>query len=256
MSTHWCDVQGYGRERPADVLDDLPIEAPAFPGNLLREAQVFVDVGRLLIRTPDLLAQPRGDGEPVLVLPGYGAGDGSTWLLRAYLRWLGYDVRGWGIGSNGGHVPALVPLVIGRVIALARERAMPVTLLGWSLGGVIAREAMRQRPDLVTRVVTLGTPVVGGPKYTSVGAAYRRRGYDLDAIETRVRQREAVPLTRPVTAIFSRGDGVVAWRACIDRHNRVVEHVEVTGTHIGLAMNPDVWRIVAQRLAAPARPGR
>ena len=81
-----CGVHGFGRELPADVLDDLPIEAPAFPGNLLREAQVVVDVGRLLLRTPDLLAQPRGDSDPVLVLPGYGAGDGSTWLLRGYLR--------------------------------------------------------------------------------------------------------------------------------------------------------------------------
>src|SRR5262245_6708888 len=247
-----CRSSGAG-QLPADVLDELPIEAPAFPGNLLREAQVFVDVGRLLIRTPDLLAQPRGDGEPVLVLPGYGASDGSTWLLRGYLRWLGYDVRGWSLGTNRGRLPALVPLVIARVIALARERAMPVTLLGWSLGGVIAREAMRERPDVVTRVVTLGTHVVGGPTYPCGCAAYRRRGYDLDDIESRGRQREAVPLTRPVTAIFSRGDGVVAWRACIDRHNHVVEHVEVTGTHIGLAMNPDVWRIVAQRLAAPAR---
>jgi pimeloyl-ACP methyl ester carboxylesterase len=146
-------------------------------------------------------------------------------------------------------VPALVPLVIARVLAFVQERGMPVSLVGWSLGGVIAREAMRERPDVVTRVVTLGTPVVGGPKYTSVGAVYRRRGYDLEDIETRARAREAVPLTRPVTAIFSRGDGIVAWRACIDRHNAVVEHVEVTGTHIGLAMNPDVWRIVAQRLA-------
>jgi pimeloyl-ACP methyl ester carboxylesterase len=242
-------VPAAGRGFPADVLDDRPIEAPAFPGNLVRESQVVVDVARLLLRAPDLLAQPRGDGDPVLVLPGYGAGDGATWLLRGYLRWLGYDARGWDLGVNRGHVPALVPLVIARVLAFVQERAMPVSLVGWSLGGVIAREAMRERPDVVTRVVTLGTPVVGGPKYTSAGAVYRRRGYDLEDIETRARAREAVPLTRPVTAIFTRGDGIVAWRACIDRHNAVVEHVEVTGTHIGLAMNPDVWRIVAQRLA-------
>jgi pimeloyl-ACP methyl ester carboxylesterase len=192
--------------------------------------------------------QPRGTGDPVLVVPGFGTGDASTAPLRGYLRWLGHDVRGWGLGVNGGDVALLVRLLIERIVAVASERQLPVALIGWSLGGVLAREAMRERPEIVARVITLGTPVVGGPKYTTVAEIYRRRGYDLDAIEAAARARDAVPLRRPVTALFSRGDGVVAWQACVDRSNEVVEHVEVDGTHVGLGMNPDVYRIVAHRL--------
>jgi len=239
--------------RPVGVrvedIDGKPIVAPGFPWNLVRESRVGIDVARLFLRFPELAAQPRGNGDPVLVLPGYGGGDGSTWLLRAYLRWLGHDAVGWGLGFNRGDVPRLVRLIIPRVIALGRARGTPVSLVGWSLGGVIAREASRERPEAVRQVITLGTPVVGGPKYTAVGDSYRKRGFDLDDLEARTLAREAVPLTRPVTAVFSRGDGVVAWRACIDRHNSVVEHIEVSGTHVGLGYNPDVYRIVAGKLA-------
>jgi hypothetical protein len=116
---------------------------------------------------------------------------------------------------------------------------------------VLAREAARERPKLVERVVTFGTPVVGGPKYTAVAPRYQRQGYDLDAIAAAAAARDAVPLRVPVTAIYSRADGVVAWRACIDPTNRGVEHIEVGGTHVGLGFNPDVYRIVAERLAIP-----
>jgi pimeloyl-ACP methyl ester carboxylesterase len=187
----------------------------------------------------------------VLVLPGFGAGDGSTALLRAYLAWLGYAARGWGLGINRGQVPKLVPRVVellARTHGVAQRR---VRLIGWSLGGVLAREAARERPELVERVVTFGTPVVGGPKYTAAAAAYRRQGHDLDAIEAAAAARDAVPLRVPVTAIYSRADGVVAWRACIDPTNADVEHIEVGGTHVGLGFNPDVYRIVAERLSLP-----
>ena len=232
-------------------IDD-PIVPPGFPWSLLSEARVALEVPRLLLRAPGLAMQPRGTGDPVLVVPGFGTGDASTAPLRGYLRWLGHDVRGWGLGVNGGDVALLVRLLIERIVAVASERQLPVALIGWSLGGVLVREAMRERPDIVARVITLGTPVVGGPKYTTVAEVYRRRGYDLDAIEAAARARDAVPLRRPVTALFSRGDGVVAWQACVDRSNEVVEHVEVDGTHVGLGMNPDVYRIVAHRLVGSA----
>jgi pimeloyl-ACP methyl ester carboxylesterase len=185
-----------------------------------------------------------------MVLPGYGAGDGSTALIRAYLRSLGWDARGWGLGRNGGDVPELIPRVVDRVEQLARESGRSVALVGWSLGGVLAREAARERPLRARRIVTLGSPVVGGPKYTAVAEVYRRRGVDLDAIEAEVDERNAIPLSTPITAIFSRRDGVVAWNACIDRRSERVEHVEVAATHLGLGFSADVLRIIAERLAA------
>jgi hypothetical protein len=103
-------------------------------------------------------------------------------------------------------------------------------------------------------VITLGSPVVGGPKYTAVAGAYRRQGIDLDAIEAEVAARNRQPLETPVTAVYSRSDGVVAWQACIDRHARNVEHVEVETTHLGLGFSPDVFRIIAERLARQETP--
>jgi pimeloyl-ACP methyl ester carboxylesterase len=222
---------------------------PPPPHGVLREGLWVLELPRLLWNAPELAAQPRGRGETVLVLPGYGASDSSTALLRAYLRYLGYRVRGWGLGRNTGDVPALLP----RVAALARESARsagaPVRLVGWSLGGYLAREAAREHPEAVARVVTLGSPVTGGPKYTAMARWMRPLGVDLDAIEVAVAARESVPLRVPVTAVYSKRDGIVGWRACVDACNRDVEHVEVRTTHLGLGFAPEVYRVVARRLA-------
>ncbi len=224
--------------------------APRRPGlwSFVRESRVLRELPRLAWNLPDLARQPRGAGDPVLVFPGFGAGDESTLLLRGYLRGLGHDVRGWGLGRNDGNVPRLIPRVAELVTRVA-EAEGPVRLVGWSLGGYLAREAARERPAAVERIVTLGTPLVGGPKYTLAAGFYSQRGYDLDAIEAEVERRNAVPLETPVTAIYSRSDGVVSWEACIDRRSAAVEHVEVDSTHVGLGFSPDVLRLVARRLA-------
>jgi pimeloyl-ACP methyl ester carboxylesterase len=216
---------------------------------LLREPLGALEIGRLLFSVRRLAAMPRGGGETVIVMPGYGAGDASTLVLRMYLSTLGYDARGWGLGRNDGNVPALVARTVEAVSAASDRLGVPVRLVGWSLGGYIAREIARELPDRVACVVTLGSPVVGGPKYTTVGAVYRRRGYDLDAIERDVAARYAVPIRVPVTAIYSRADGVVAWRACIDEMSPRVEHVEVSTTHVGLGFSPEVYAVIAGALA-------
>ena len=229
-------------------MDASPLRPPP-PWSMLREAWFGWDLARSAAWLPELARQPRGNGEPLLVLPGLTVGDGSTVALRAYLGWLGYRVHGWGLGANDGDVPALVPRVVELVERVAEHARGRVRLVGWSLGGTLAREVARERPERVERVVTLGTPVVGGPKYTVVGAAYRRRGLDLDEIERAVAERDRTPIRVPITAIYSKGDGVVAWRACIDRVNPDVEHVEVQSSHAGLGFHGEVWGIVAQRMA-------
>lgn len=188
-----------------------------------------------------------------MVLPGFSAGDGSTRLLRQYLRSLGYRVAGWGLGVNHGNVRKLVPQVITRVIRRSERFGQAVSLIGWSLGGVIAREVARERPSVAQQVITFGTPVVGGPKYTATAEWYQRKGLDLDTFEAEVHERNQIPIDVPITAIYTKRDGVVSWKASIDRYNRHAEHVEVTGTHVGLGINPDVWRIIAQRLASTLR---
>jgi pimeloyl-ACP methyl ester carboxylesterase len=225
------------------------IQPPAFSG-VIREALGLIELPRLLLRLPALALQPRGHREPVLIFPGYGAGDGSTAILKGYLRLLGYHARGWGLGRNRAKVGDSLPPLLKRLASFSRRSKQKVTLIGWSFGGYLARELAREWPDLVRQVITLGTPVVGGPKYTVVGERYRKRGIDIEAIAAEVERRnQAACLTIPVVAIYSRADTFVAWQACIDHQTPDVEHVEVGTTHLGLGFSPEVYRIIAQRLA-------
>lgn len=206
-----------------------------------------------LTRFPSVLAAPRGDKRPIMLVPGYMAGDGYMRPLALYLHALGYRARGWGLGRNQGDVDHYVPLVAERLADLMRERPQDsaYTLVGWSLGGCIAREVARLAPDTVREVITFGTPLSGGPKYTAPGRIYaNRKGIDLDLFEEDIHQRNSQGLKQPLTAIYSRGDGIVEWRASLDYYNRHTRHVQVRGTHLGLGYNPAVWRIIAERLAA------
>jgi surfactin synthase thioesterase subunit len=136
--------------------------------------------------------------------------------------------------------------------SFARRAQQEVHLIGWSLGGYLAREVARERPDLVRQVITLGTPVVGGPKYTVVARAFHRQGIDVDAIEAEIELRNQISFHTPVTAIYSRKDAVVSWEACIDRDAANVEHIEVRTTHLGFGFSPEVYKIIAKRLAVEA----
>jgi hypothetical protein len=184
-----------------------------------------------------------------MVLPGFGASNLSTGLLRGYLSWLGYTVRGWQQGRNHGGVQALLPEVVAEVRKFHLGCGGKVNIVGWSLGGVLAREIARDHPDLVGQVVTMGSPVVGGPKYTSMGALYARRGIDLDEIEATIAARESNPIGVPVTSIYSKRDGIVGWQASIDKHTVGAENIEVSATHLGLGICPEVFKIVARKLA-------
>ena len=214
----------------------------------LRELTAPAEFGALLVRLPELAAQPRGDNNSVLVFPGFGGGDGSTALMRRYLRYLGYRVDGWGLGTNRGDVPRLLDELLALVERRARDDGAPVRLLGWSLGGYLAREVARDIPHAVDRVITLGSPVVGGPRYTLTAPIYRLAGADMDAIEAAIRQREKIPLRVPVTALYSKRDGIVHWEACIDRSSDCVEHIEVNASHLGMGANAEVLRLVAQKM--------
>jgi len=190
--------------------------------SLLLEGLGFLELPRLLLRLPELSRLRRGSGQPVIVLPGFATGDASTLVLQTYLRMLGYRVSGWRMGVNTGRIGTLLPKVLGRVSRVADSPGEPVRLIGWSLGGSFAREVARERPDLVRRVITLGSPI---------------------------RSREATPIRVPITAIWSRADAIVPWQASVDRHSPDVENVEVGATHIGLGFSADVYRVIADRLA-------
>ena len=159
-----------------------------------------------------------------------------------------------GARTNSGNVPDLMPRVLNRIGSFAHRTQQEVRLIGWSLGGYLAREAARERPDLIHRVITLGTPVIGGPKYKSSLAGFTAAASDMAAIEAEIELRNQISLRTPVTAIYSRADAVVAWEACIDHNGTDVEHVEVRTTHVGLGFSAEVYKIIAQRLADDGKP--
>jgi len=211
----------------------------------------LLELPRLAWELRSLLGETRGDGSPVFVLPGFGADDRSTWPLRQFLKRLEHDAQGWQLGLNRGQVPDAIEIVGTRVAETAQRLGRPVSLVGWSLGGYIAREVARDHPGSVRRVVTFGSPVIGGPKYTTVGGLISRQGWDLEEVAAIVEERKQRPLRVPVTAIFSRRDGVVAWQACIDPEGDApIEHVEVAATHLGLGFSAEVYRLVARALSA------
>ena len=231
-----------------DVLRlEQPTRAPD-PRFVGRELRGVLGTARLAAASPRLARAPRGAGGVVVDVPGWGAPEASNLPVRGFLRALGHDARGWGLGTNRGDPERDTALLLERLERLAARG--PVALVGWSLGGVIAREAARERPDLVRRVVTFGTPVVGGPTWT-IGAPTWGEEVCREAaalIERRDRER---PIAVPVTAIWSRRDAVVAWQACVDRTSPHVDNVEVGSSHFGLGTDPDVWLTVADRLARP-----
>ena len=222
-----------------------PRRPPTLSETFAREARSGRELFRLPLHAPGLRRLPRGTGRPVLLLPGLAATDLSLLALGRFLRRLGHDAHPLDLGRITTDVAGTVPKVLERVTRLAANDT--VALVGQSLGGVLAREAARERPDLVRRIVTFGSPVVGGPAYTAT-----RRGYTVDereAIRRRTEERSRIPLVVPVTAIWSANDGIVSPAASIDNRHDTTENVEVTSSHLGMGFDPDVWRIVAQRLA-------
>jgi pimeloyl-ACP methyl ester carboxylesterase len=223
---------------------------PPSPLSLFSEARTALTWPKIILGAPALAKAPRGDGRPIVLAPGYLAGDLSMQPLASYLRWIGYDAATWGLGRNSGDVDPLVHEFGLRLEKRVDEKMGPVTLIGWSLGGVIAREAARLFSEEVREVITLGTPIVGGPKYTSVGKFFaRRRGIDLDEFELEVHARNSVGLDQPLTSIYSKSDGVVDWRASVDTYNTHTQNIEVKSSHFRLGVDPNAWRIIAEILA-------
>ncbi|MEM9529708.1 MAG: alpha/beta fold hydrolase [Pseudomonadota bacterium] len=215
--------------------------------------------------------------QPVMVIPGFGVGDEATAPLRYFLARQGHETRGWELGRNlagadikhqlsdlsdrwefepredyrgEAGVPILSDRLAESVLAWSRSLESPVTLIGWSLGGSLAREVARDFPEHVRQVITLGSPVLGGPKYTTTARFFRERGLDLDWIEREIDKRQERPLKVPVTAIYSPNDGIVSATAARDDRETAVNYIKVSASHIGMPFNPRVWRRIQATLDA------
>ena len=219
------------------------------PSRLLLAAEAPRALGELALlqaARPLLARAPRGDGHPVLVLPGMAADDRSTVPLRRFLRGLGYRVHGWRLGTNVPS-PEMIDRLRDRLADLRSRDPRPMSIVGWSLGGIYARGIAIASPDAVRSVVTLGSPFRSVPGQES-NAAPLARLWGAGA-PGGSRRREDRPLPVPSTSVFSRSDGIVPWRACVDAASGPHETIEVIGSHCGLGHHPAVLFVVADRLA-------
>ena len=203
------------------------------------------DLARSVLAAPSRPGLPEGDGGPVVVVPGIAAGDVMMRPLRRFLRRLGHDVRSADLGVVTDDVLRLSDALTDRVVSIADQTGRPVALVGWSIGGLLAREVARFQPASVRTVITFGTPVYGGPSYTVLAPLYDEA--KLASIRAMIDERHALRIERPITAIRSVADGIVASEACIDPD---AENIAVASTHLGMPFDPTVWKLVAERLGA------
>ncbi len=239
-------------EAELDPLDPERQGPPALGLFLIEGQRALLESLTLLPAGPLLERAPRGDGHPVLVLPGFASDDRSTGVLRRYLKRLGHDVHPWLLGRNLGSPGFLRDRLLRRVVELHERRNRKLTLLGWSLGGIYARELAKRLPGQIRRVITLGSPFADAGRATNVSRLFellsgRRLPARTDAFFRELR----LPPPVPSTAIYSRSDGVAHWTACREPAGPLTENIEVIGSHCGLGMNPFVLYAVADRIAQP-----
>jgi pimeloyl-ACP methyl ester carboxylesterase len=205
------------------------------------EARAWPELLSTLATWP-LLARgaTRGDGAGVLVLPGWLADDLSTRVMRRLLRDVGYYAHGWRLGRNYGPASHRIVALERRLLDLAERYGAPLTLIGWSLGGLYARELARRRRGAVRQVIALASPL-RAPVASLVAASFARE------VGRNVENGSPAPLT----AIYSRSDGVVPWQHCLVEPGPLRENIEVPSSHCGMGHHPVALWLVAQRLAQP-----
>jgi pimeloyl-ACP methyl ester carboxylesterase len=212
------------------------------------EARAPWELAALVASLPWLRKLPAGDGHPVIVFPGLGVGDFSTLPLRRFLLARGYDARPWHQGFNFGPRSGVLAGCMEQLRGLHREHGQQVSLIGWSLGGIYARELAKEVPELVRCVITLGSPFAGHPRATNAWRLFElvsgQSAHDPQIIDT-IRTTPSVP----TTSLYSRTDGIVAWPCSLNPRSSKSENIEIAASHMGMAMNPVALYAVADRLA-------
>jgi Alpha/beta hydrolase family len=238
--------------KPYTELHDV---APPHLALMALEMRAFWEFGAVVPTWPALQKAPRADakahGSSVIVFPGLSAGDLSTMPLRKYLDSLGYATEGWNQGLNLGPRPGVLEAARQQITDTFNQSGSKVSLIGWSLGGVYARELAKMLPEMVHCVITLGTPFAGSPKSTNAWRVYEFASGRKTEIERTNFDLPTAP-TVPTTSIYSKTDGVVAWQGSIQAPcniNPHTENIEVFASHVGMGLNPSAWWAVADRLS-------
>ena len=238
----------------SDAVDPFYLAPPAPLLALTELHRVSLEMVSLATLGRLLRGLPRGDGHPVMVLPGFLGSDSYNASLRRFLTRLGYKVHGWGLGRNlGPRDDALIRLQ-ERLEFLGGQYGEPLSLIGHSLGGIFARELAREMPDLVRQVISLGSPFGRGRNSGSYPARLFEALNPMDELPIAVDELHWSPPV-PTTAVYSKGDGIVNWRTAVQNESfarGAVQNIRVRGSHCGMTLNPTVWYILADRLQQSA----
>lgn len=201
-----------------------------------------------------------GDGHPVVIFPGLGADGTSVSILRAHCQQLGYEAFDWGQGFNigpRGEPGAWLEGLADQVSIQLAEYEKPATLIGWSLGGLYARELGKLLAPKLRQVITIATPFNGSADDNSAAWLSSVLGGSATSIDPMWLDRLRTPPPVPTTSIYSRSDGVIAWETCChDESSRLVQDIEVDGSHMGMGWNQEVLNIIADRLGQDTGPWR
>jgi pimeloyl-ACP methyl ester carboxylesterase len=237
--------------KPTPAIESNTDGAPDTAPGLIRlalEMRAPWELGAALLSYPFMRSAPRGDGHPVMVFPGLAAGDFTTLAIRHFLSDRGFSVHAWEQGLNFGPRPGVLEACVEKILQLRATTGRKVSLVGWSLGGVYAREIAKMLPDDVRVVVTLGSPFTGSPKATNAWRVYQLVSGEKEIDAERFAALRVRPSV-PTTSIFSRTDGVVAWQCSIEEESASSENIEVHASHVGMGANPTALYAIADRLA-------
>lgn len=188
---------------------------------------------------------PRGDEHPVLVMPGFMAEDTSTIPLRGFLSTLGYKTEAWGLGLNRGPDHRMPDKLLDLLDRTYDKYGEPVSLVGWSMGGLYARYLAHKRPDKVRQIIMMGS----GFRHSEHTHATPLVKWFSEFIDVELVRLIDQPVPVPSTSIYSRSDGIVDWRCCLQDEGELAENIEVFGWHLGLGVRPTTLWLVAERLA-------
>lgn len=234
---------------------------PSMYHTLTELPRSLIELSSLFAALPTLSNLPKGDRHPILLLPGFMAGDSSTLMLRRFLLYMGYEPLPWTLGRNTGSLEQFEEKLINRFYQLARTYNEKISIIGQSLGGVFARNIAHRFPDHVRQVITLGSPfgaMAASSTNQLVTALFRQQsGLSVEEMSSKISGIEAGKSPSvPSTAIFSKGDGVVNWRVCREDAGYQTESIEVSGSHCGMGFNPLIYYIVSDRLSQPEKQWR
>lgn len=269
-----------------ETSNNIKMKPPSWL-SFVKECRAIIDIAS----TPFSLvgaafSQKQSDGcLPILMFPGFGSDEKYLRLMEIYLRNHGHKTMGWGLGRNlaglnlkhsledlssrweidypdnftvdgyrgEASMPFLCDKAIAKVDEISTQLNSPVIIIGWSLGGYIARECARELTDEVAQIITFGAPIFGGPKYTVAAPFYKSKNFDLDWIEKSIEERERKPIKQPITCIYSRSDGVVSQHAAIDTVSPNVRNIAIDAAHLGMGFNHKIWRLVKKALDIEAQ---